>query len=302
MKSFLTISVAAATMTLGLMAQKLETQKPDSKMVIRVETAKDHLTVIELTDVVTMVAVGNRSAFTVERRENKVFVTPTDDGARTNLFIWTSGGRYAYELVPAANIDQMHFAIDQVALAVTSSLPAPANGEVAQTTERIPAEMLTVATPVVVAGERETSGRVEVTVRDLYRKNHRLYLRYAVANHTATSYLPSPPAAWILEGARAQQSLISLAEQQLGEKLARTVKSDAQTTMGVVDADQTALVAAGGHGWGWLVLEESRTAPADSIAVLRLQFAADAKGTVDVVLVLQPAPAREVAHARPAVR
>ena len=31
MKSFLTISVAAATMTLGLMAQKLETQKPDSK-------------------------------------------------------------------------------------------------------------------------------------------------------------------------------------------------------------------------------------------------------------------------------
>ena len=116
MKSFLTISVAAATMTLGLMAQKLETQKPDSTKVLRVETAKDHLTVIELSDAVTMVAVGNRSAFTVERRENKVFVTPTDEGARTNLFIWTSGGRYAYELVPAADIDQMHFAIDQVAI------------------------------------------------------------------------------------------------------------------------------------------------------------------------------------------
>lgn len=301
MKSFLTISVAAATMTLGLMAQKLETQKPDSKMVIRVETAKDHLTVIELTDVVTMVAVGNRSAFTVERRENKVFVTPTDEGARTNLFIWTSGGRYAYELVPAADIDQMHFAIDQATLAVTSSIPA-ANGEVAQITERLPAEMLTAATPVLVTGERETSGRVEVTVRDIYRKKHRLYLRYAVANHTGTSYLPSRPAVWILQGARAQQSLISLAEQQLGEKLARTVKSDAQTTIGVVDADQTALVAAGGYGWGWLVLEESRTASADNIAVLRLQFAADAKGTVDAVLVLQPAPAREVAHARPTVR
>ncbi len=301
MKSFLTISVAAATMTLGLMAQKLETQKPDSKMVIRVETAKDHLTVIELTDVVTMVAVGNRSAFTVERRENRVFVTPTDEGARTNLFIWTSGGRYAYELVPAADIDQMHFAIDQVALAVTS-IPAPATGEVPQTTERLPAEMLTAATPVLVTGERETSGRVEVTVRDLYRKNRRLYLRYAVANHTGTSYLPSRPAAWMLEGARAQQSLISLREHQLGEKLARTVKSDAETTIGVVDADQTALVAAGGHGWGWLVLEESRTASADSVAVLRLQFAADAKGTVDAVLVLQPAPAREVAHAQPTVR
>jgi sulfur transfer complex TusBCD TusB component (DsrH family) len=301
MKLLLTISIAAATMTLGLMAQKLETQKPDPKMVIRVATAKDHLTVIELTDAVTMVALGNRSAFTVERRENKVFVTPTDDGARTNLFIWTSGGRYAYELVPAADIDQMHFAIDQVALAVTTT-PAPANGEVVQTTERLPAEMLTAATPVLVTGERETSGRVEVTVRDLYRKNHRLYLRYAVVNHTGTSYLSSRPAAWILEGARAQQSLISLGEHQLGEKLARTVKSNAETTMGVVDADQTALIAAGGRGWGWLVLEESKTASADSVAVLRLQFAADAKGTVDAVLVLQPAPAREVANARPAVR
>jgi hypothetical protein len=185
---------------------------------------------------------------------------------------------------------------------VTSSIPAPATGEVAQTIERLPAEMLTAATPVLVTGERESSGRVEVTVRDLYRKNHRLYLRYAVANHTGTSYLPSRPAAWILEGARAQQSLISLGEHQLGEKLARTVKADVETTMGVVDADQTALVAAGGHGWGWVVLEESRTASADSVAVLRLQFAADAKGTVDAVMVLQPTPAREVAHARPTAR
>ena len=158
MKSFLTISVAAATMTLGLMAQKLETQKPDPTKVLRVETAKDHLTVIELSDAVTMVAVGNRSAFTVERRENKVFVTPTDEGARTNLFIWTSGGRYAYELVPAADIDQMHFAIDQVATAVTSSIPAPPTAEVAP---RLPVEMLTEAMPVLRdgrAGNERTRG------------------------------------------------------------------------------------------------------------------------------------------------
>jgi hypothetical protein len=188
-----------------------------------------------------------------------------------------------------------------VAVALTSSVPAPAAGPSSQTAERLPAEMLTAATPVLVARERETSGRVEVTVRDPYRKNHRVYLRYAVVNQTVSSYLPSRPAAWILEGARAQQSLIALGEHQLGEKLARTVKSDTETTLGVVDADQTALVAAGGHGWGWLVLEEKATS-LDSVAVLRLQFAADAKGIVDAVLVLQPAPAREVAHARPTVR
>ena len=301
MKSFLTISVAAATMTLGLMAQKLETQKPDPTKVLRVETAKDHLTVIELSDAVTMVAVGNRSVFTVERRENKVFVTPTDEGARTNLFIWTTGGRYTYELVPAADVDQMHFVIDQVAdqvaNAVTSSIPAPPTAEVAP---RLPVEMLTEAMPVSVTGERETSGRVEVTLRDLYRKNHRLYLRYAVVNHTGAGYLPIRPIAWFLEGVRAQQSLIPAGERQLGEKLARSVRADAATAVGVVDADQAAMVLAGGQGWGWLVLEETRPTSPDTIAVLRLQFAADAKGEVDALLVLQPAAAPEVAHARPA--
>ena len=101
MKPFLMIALNAL-MALSAAGQKLETQKADPSKVTRVETAKDHLTIIEMTDAVTMVAVGNRSAFTVERRENKVFVTPTDEAARTNLFIWTSGGRYAYELVPAA--------------------------------------------------------------------------------------------------------------------------------------------------------------------------------------------------------
>ncbi len=298
MKSFLTISVAAATMTLGLMAQKLETQKPDPTKVLRVETAKDHLTVIELSDAVTMVAVGNRSAFTVERRENKVFVTPTDEGARTNLFIWTTGGRYAYELVPAADIDQMHFAIDQVATAVTFSIPAPPTAEVVP---RLPVEMLTEAMPVSVMGERETSGRVVVTLRDLYRKNHRLYLRYAVVNHSGAGYLPIRPVAWFLEGVRAQQSLIPAGERQLGEKLARSVRADAATAVGVVDADQTAMVLAGGQGWGWLVLEETRPSSPDTVAVLRLQFAADAKGEVDALLVLQPTAAPEVARARPAI-
>ena len=298
MKSFMTISVAAVTMTLGLMAQKLETQKPDPTKVLRVETAKDHLTVIELSDAVTMVAVGNRSAFTVERRENKVFVTPTDEGARTNLFIWTSGGRYAYELVPAADIDQMHFAIDQVATAVISPAPAPPTAELAP---RLPVEMLMEAMPVSVTGERETSGRVEVTVRDLYRKNHRLYLRYAVVNHSGAGYQPIRPFAWFLEGIRTQQSLIPAGERQLGEKLARSVRADAATVVGVVDADQTAMVLAGGQGWGWLVLEETRPSSPDTVAVLRLQFAADSKGEVDALLVLQPTAAPEVARARPAV-
>jgi hypothetical protein len=161
--------------------------------------------------------------------------------------------------------------------------------------------MLTEAMPVSVTGERETSGRVVVTLRDLYRKNHRLYLRYAVVNHSGAGYLPIRPVAWFLEGIRAQQSLIPAGERQLGEKLGRSVKADAATVVGVVDADQTAMVLAGSQGWGWVVLEETRPGSPDTVAVLRLQFAADAKGEVDALLVLHPTVAPEVARARPAV-
>ena len=292
MKPFQTIAFGAL-LTIGAAAQKLETQKADPAKVIRVETAKDHLTVIELADAVTMVAVGNRSAFTVERRENKVFVTPTDESARTNLFIWTSGGRYSYELVPAASVEQMHFAIDQPPVPVAAALSAPPIP-----VERIPSAMLTEAVPVLVTGERDTAGRVEVAIRDLYRRDHRLYLRYAFINRTGTAYQPVRPAGSILEGAKAQQSLISPTEHQLGERIARTIKSDGETTVEILDADQAPLISPGGQGWGWLVVNDISSPAPDAVSVLKMQFAADSKGTVDAFLVLSPAPASEVARAR----
>ena len=292
MKPFQTIAFGAL-LTCGAAAQKLETQKADPAKVIRVETAKDHLTVIELADAVTMVAVGNRSAFTVERRENKVFVTPTDESARTNLFIWTSGGRYSYELVPAASVEQMHFAIDQPPVPVAAALSAPPIPP-----ERIPSAMLTEAIPVLVTGERDTAGRVEVAFRDLYRRDHRLYLRYVFINRTSTAYQPVRPAGSILDGAKAQQSLISPTEHQLGERIARTIKSDGEAAIEILDADQAPLISPGGQGWGWLVVNDISSPAADAVSVLKMQFAADSKGTVDAFLVLSPAPASEVARAR----
>ena len=292
MKPFQTIAVGALLMSCAA-AQKLETQKADPAKVIRVETAKDHLTVIELADAVAMVAVGNRSAFTVERRENKVFVTPTDESARTNLFIWTSGGRYSYELVPATSVEQMHFAIDQPPVPAAAALSVPPVPP-----ERIPSAMLTEAVPVLVTGERDTAGRVEVAIRDLYRRDHRLYLRYAFVNRTSTAYQPVRPAGSILEGAKAQQSLISPTEHQLGERIARTIKSDGEAAIEILDADQAPLISPGGQGWGWLVVNEISSPAPDTVSVLKMQFAADSKGTVDAFLVLSPAPASEVARAR----
>jgi hypothetical protein len=270
-------------------AQKLETQVLDQKKVIRVETAKDHLTVIELSEPVTMVAAGNQNAFSIERRENKVFVKPIEDDAETNLFIWTSAGRFAYELVPAAAIEQMHFAIDQAPptpIAKIEPPPKPAP---------IPADMLTKAKPILLQGNRETQGRVEVALRDLYRDGDRLYVRYAVLNHSAQEYQSARPSILRLIGVHSPQSLIPFADQQLGERLARSIKADAQTVLDVVDANQIAQIASGGQGFGWIAID---VAPDPLISVLRFEFASDERGLVDAVLVLQPENSRnEVANA-----
>src|SRR5690349_20817932 len=92
--------------------QRVETQHPDRSKVIRVETALNHLTVIELADTVTLAAAGS-PLFKIERRENKVFIQPLEEGVTTNLFVWTASGRWNYELVPAGSVETMYFAIDQ---------------------------------------------------------------------------------------------------------------------------------------------------------------------------------------------
>src|SRR5437016_14586609 len=108
---------------LALPIQRIETQYPDRAKVTRVETAMNHLTVIELAEPVTLAAAGSPS-FKIERRDNKVFIQPLEEGVSTNLFIWTGSGRWNYELVPAASVETMHFAVDQQTVA-PSQTPEP---------------------------------------------------------------------------------------------------------------------------------------------------------------------------------
>src|SRR5471030_636883 len=127
----LLIGTLALTMTFPpLPAQKIDTETPSREHVVRVQTAMNHLTVIEVGEPVTTVAVGSPQSFKVERRDNKVFVQPLVESVSTNLFIWTASTRLNYELVPAiSDPDQMDFAIDyrqpQPQAQVAQPKPAP---------------------------------------------------------------------------------------------------------------------------------------------------------------------------------
>src|SRR5213594_2758303 len=118
--------------------QRIETQHPEASKVTRVETTMNHLTVIELAEPVTLAAAGS-SAFKIE---------PLEEGVSTNLFVWTNSGRWNYELVPAASVEMMHFAIDQRAATASQSqepVPSAAGATPAQSNAE---EMLLFAKPI----------------------------------------------------------------------------------------------------------------------------------------------------------
>src|SRR5207248_1975251 len=139
----------------------------------------NHLTVIELAEPVTLAAAGSPS-FKIERRENKVFVQPLEEGASTNLFVWTNSGRWNYELVPAASVETMHFAIDQRIAAVSEiqeAAPSPAGTTPAQS---IAEQMLLFAKPIRNAGVNPDGSRVGIVITDVFRKDDQLFVRYVV--------------------------------------------------------------------------------------------------------------------------
>ncbi|MCZ2078700.1 MAG: TrbG/VirB9 family P-type conjugative transfer protein [Bryobacterales bacterium] len=281
MKRWLLVSLAAVLAAYG---QKIETQKPDRTRITRVETALNHLTVIEVGDPVEQVAAGSAS-YKVEWRGNKVFVQPLEPDAETNLFIWTrSGTRLSYELAPAGTVEKMHFAIDHEPVATAAATPLEAAPRAAAEKPAIPSEMLYKSVPVQFAGAPGGKPKVAVEVRDLYEKDGKVYLRYAIRNNGQSAYQPGAPVVYTLEEPRARVSLISLRRTQLGASFASQVAAKSIEELKVVHSQLgTSVVEPGGETVGLLAFDKPQTI---GVTVLRLMFAADRNEEVIATLVL----------------
>jgi hypothetical protein len=267
-------------------AQKIETEKSDSHKVIRLGTAPNHLSVIELAEPVTEVAAGS-SSYKIEWRGNKVFVQPLDPEATTNLFIWTASGRLSYELVPAPSVEEMHFAIDQEPRPTVAKAPGPekpVEDPRAAQEARLASEMLFASTPVRLAGEMKNHDRVEVILKDIYREGDRLYVRYAIQNRGRSTYVPGTPSVFTLRSPRSSSSLYPLSQSQIvGDGIRITSQGQAPVKVLTAEAHSTA-VAPGGTTWGLVAFEwPTRT---NSPAVVKFTFPSDGAAEVTAVLVL----------------
>jgi hypothetical protein len=146
------------------------------------------------------------------------------ENVATNLFIWTATTRLNYELVPAvADAGQMDFAIDYPqprpqAKETDTKAPAPASK-----VGVIPDEMLLKATPVrLVGGERINPG---VLIRDVYRKQDQIFVRYSIENRSDRPLRTGTPTVVSLNGLRFDRSLWAFQNSQLGPELAARLKT-----------------------------------------------------------------------------
>src|SRR5580693_10797554 len=176
-----------------LPAQKIENETPSREHVVQVQTAMNHLTVIEVGEPVTTVAVGAPQSFKVERRENKVFIQPLVESVSTNLFIWTASTRLNYELVPAiSDPDQMDFAIDYRQPQPQAQLTEPAQTKPVDPVSTVPGEMLLDSTPVRLVGA-EAKSDLGVLIRDIFRKQDEVFIRYSIENRSSQTFRTGEP-------------------------------------------------------------------------------------------------------------
>jgi len=274
-QEWIVVTLIAAT-AVPLVAQKIQSETTDRNRIVHLQTALNHLTIIEVNEPVTMVAAGSPS-FKVEWKENKVFVQPTEAEVATNLFIWTASERLNYELEPAGAVNRMDFAIDETphitqSQATVPPAPAPTSTEV-----------LLAGKPVRLEGSKPAKKPVEVLIRDLYESDGRLFIRYAVRNQGNHPYGVDTPQVYALDGARYPQSLYGLVNTQLGEQEAARLKIKQKTPIPVVQGQlQTSRIDPGQETVGVVALRlPSSTAP----TVLRLQFPKDESGEITAYLV-----------------
>jgi hypothetical protein len=253
-----------------VVAQKIATETSDRSRIVHLKTALNHLTVIEVTEPVVQVAAGSPS-FKVEWRENKVFVQPTEADASTNLFIWTATERLNYELEPAASIASMDFAVDQAPAPNLAALK-PASAAPPHPASPSITELLLAGRPVRLQPSKQRANKpVEVWISDLYEKDGRVLVRYALRNHGTQPYSISTPQVYQLDGVRYPQSLYSLVDSQLGDEQVAKLKIKQQTPVRVLDGQlQPSQIAPGQEAVGVVTLQlGSSTQP----TVLRFQFA-----------------------------
>ncbi|HEV2172698.1 MAG TPA: TrbG/VirB9 family P-type conjugative transfer protein [Nitrospira sp.] len=215
-----------------------ETDTPSPNAVLRVETALNHLTVLEFHEPVTMAAAGS-SDFQIERESNKVFIKPIKSGAATDLFVWTASRRFAYELEITHEAKDMNFAIDSAQPA-----PPPPKPVVDTDADQFADVMLTRALlgaeEIKQKNVRKVKGQINVRVEQVFHTRTTAYVHYTIENDSGLLYRVNAPEAFELRTDDSTIPLTRLAHTQLDRATLEALGDTRELSLPVIHAEAEA--------------------------------------------------------------
>ena len=211
---------------------------PSPNAVVHVATALNHLTVLEFHEPVTMAAAGS-SDFQIERESNKVFVKPIKSGAVTDLFVWTSSRRFAYELEITQEVKDMNFAIDSAQPAPPPPKPV-VDTDADQFADVVLTRALLGAEEIKQKNQRKAKGQVSVRVEQVFRTRSTVYVHYTIENNSGLFYRVNEPQACQLKVDDSSVSLASLAHTQLDRAMLEELGDTHELPLPVAHAEAEA--------------------------------------------------------------
>jgi hypothetical protein len=284
MKSFLGAVLALAAISAAA-------QSTNFNQIQHIETALNHLTVIDLAEPIVTVAVADPDSIQIERHDDKVFIKPLKDGVSTNLFIWTASRQIAYEIDPAGDLAKMNVIIrnapepklhkaDQDA--ATSE---PSDQQIQKIASLVLTQALMGTENIVRETGKVSTTCVNVELEQVFRSKDTLYIRYTIANQSTAPFRITSPDVYQPQPTQQPISIVSLRNRQISPQTFAAFKTTLGPIIPVIIADPPVAtdVAPGGKSTGVITIHVSQGSQPQ---LYQLRFGNSQSGPIAVEAVL----------------
>jgi hypothetical protein len=266
-------------------------QSTNFSQIQHIETALNHLTVIDLAEPIVTVAVADPDSIQIERHDDKVFLKPLKDGVSTNLFIWTASRQIAYEIDPAGDLSKMNVIVRNAPPPAPhkpdheAEMSEPSDQEIQKIASLVLTQALMGTESIVREKSKDAASGVNVTLEQVFRSKDALYIRYTIANQSTAPFRITTPAISEVKLTRHPISMMSLRDHQLSPRTFGKFKATPGASIPVVNADPpiTPDVAPGGKSTGVVTIHVSQGSQPQ---LYQLHFGSSQSGPIAVEAVL----------------
>jgi len=283
MKSFLGAVLALAAINAAA-------QSTNFNQIQHIETALNHLTVIDLGEPIVTVAVADPDSIQIERHDDKVFLKPLKDGVSTNLFIWTASRQIAYEIDPAGDLAKMNVIVRNVPPPAEhkpdheAEKSEPSDREIQNIASLVLTQALMGTESIVREKSKDAVSGVNVTLEQVFRSKDALYIRYTIANQSTVPFRVTTPDISEVKSTKHPISMESLRDHQLSPRTFGKFKTNPGVSIPVVNAESGSTdIAPGTKSTGVVTIRASQGSQPQ---LYQLHFGNSQSGPIAVEAVL----------------